>query len=69
MNLVRLAISLLIALLVVVALLGVLWWQSPPDALASYGVGGRVILGVLALSGLIGLWQLWTPPANSSSLR
>lgn len=69
MNTIRLFITVLILALVVVASLGILWWEAPPEALATYQVGGKVILGVLALSGLVGLWQLWTPPSSSASLR
>jgi hypothetical protein len=69
MNAIRLFISALILTLVVVAVLGIVWWQAPPEKLLAYEIGGKVILGVLAFSGLLGLWQLWTPPSSSLSLR
>lgn len=69
MNVIRLFISSLILALVVVAVLGIYWWQAPPETLLAYEIGGKVILGALAFAGLVGLWQLWTPPSSSLSLR
>lgn len=69
MNAIRLFISALIVALVVVAVLGIVWWQAPPEKLLAYELGGKVILGALACTGLVGLWQLWTPPSSSLSLR
>lgn len=69
MNVIRLFISVLIAALVVISALGIVWWQAPPDALATYQLGGKVVLGTLVLVGLLGLWQLWLPPSSARSLR
>ncbi|QDV04645.1 hypothetical protein Poly30_01360 [Planctomycetes bacterium Poly30] len=62
MNYVRSFISLLIALLVIISVYGVLWWENPPAPIANYEFGARVILGALVTSGLVGLWQLWSAP-------
>ena len=35
--------------------------EQPPDKLSSYEQGGKVILGLLIVSGIAGLWVLWSP--------
>ena len=62
MNLIRSSISLLLVAVVVLSGFGILWWNHPPEPLQGYANGGRLILGVLIASALIGLKVLWTPP-------
>lgn len=62
MNLIRSSISLLLVSVVVLGGLGIVWWNSPPAALQGSANGGRLILGVLIVSSLVGLKVLWTPP-------
>lgn len=62
MNIVRTLLTLLIVTLVVIATLGVFWWDNPPAPIANYQTGGKVILAVLALTGFFGIWKLWTAP-------
>jgi len=53
------------ALLVTVAALsifGFLWWGQPPDKIADYATGGRVILVLGFAASLFGLWRLWSTP-------
>ncbi len=63
MNLIRSLITVLIVALVVIAVLGISWWEAPPDKLAHYTSAGKFILGILAACGAASLWFLWRPPA------
>lgn len=67
MNLIRSLISLLFVTLVVLSVLGIVWWDSPPEPLAGYTSGGKAILGVLIVAGLVGLWRLWAPVDRSNA--
>jgi len=60
-NVLRSIISLLVTVLVVLSALGMVWWKQPPDKLSSYEQGGKLILGLLIVSGIAGLWVLWSP--------
>ncbi|MEZ6002859.1 MAG: hypothetical protein R3F17_04955 [Planctomycetota bacterium] len=62
MNIIRSLITLLILALVIIATLGVFWWETPPAPIANYQLGAKIILGALAASGLFGIWKLWTAP-------
>lgn len=64
MNIIRSLISLLIVALIVVSVYGIGWWSAPPDKLANYAMGGRVILGAMVLVGVLGLFRLWMPVAG-----
>jgi len=64
MNIIRTLISVLIALLVALSAYGLAWWGHPPEKLAPYATGGRVILAVLIVTGIGGIWRLWAPPAE-----
>jgi hypothetical protein len=61
MNTVRTLISVLIVAIAVLSILGIFWWNSPPEPVASYATGGQVILGILVASSVLGLWRLWAP--------
>ncbi len=69
MNIIRSLISVLILTLIVISVLGFVWWQDPPEKLAGYSLGGQAILAVLVLSGSVGLWRLWSPAGRSTRLR
>jgi hypothetical protein len=69
MNVIRSLMSLLMLALIVISVLGVLWWEAPPDQLAHYTTGGKLTLGVLAVVGVLGIWRLWAPPKSTDAAQ
>ena len=69
MNIIRSLISALIVVVVALGVYGLVWWGNPPEKLAPYATGGRVILAILIASGVGGLWRLWSAPAGRSRGR
>jgi len=69
MLLVKTLISALILWICVLAAYGIAWWGSPPEKLASYETGGKVILVVLIVGSLAGLVRLWRSGPTSVASR
>jgi len=61
-NVIRSLITLLIVALASLSVLGLAWWQAPPDPLVHYSIGGFAILGLLLVASAAGLWVLWRAP-------
>lgn len=59
MQILKMILSGFLLVLCVMIVLGFLWWGQPPEKLASYATGGRVILAVTFAGCLVGLWELW----------
>jgi hypothetical protein len=57
MNIVRIAISLFILVLIVVSASGWIWTGSHQTA--SQAAASRIVLGLCILAGLVGLTALW----------
>lgn len=59
MKLFKSILTLLLAALAILAVFGFGWWSHPPEKLAEYAGGGRLILGLTVLASVIGVWSLW----------
>ena len=66
MLLIKGLISVLILWICILAGYGIAWWDSPPEKLASYQTGGKVILVVLIVGSLGGLLRLWRSGPSSA---
>ena len=51
MNYIRTFISLLIVALIIIAIYGMFWWETPPAPIADYELGARIILAALVWTG------------------
>lgn len=57
MNVIRLAISLFIAVVIALSVMG--WFWSGTHQTASQSAGSRTVLGLCIVAGILGLAALW----------
>jgi hypothetical protein len=67
MRAIQALISIFILAVAAFSFMGILWWNHPPEKLAHYSGGGKVILGVLIAGCAVGLWRLWAPAKSNHS--
>jgi hypothetical protein len=69
MLLVKSLITLMLVWISALSVFGFAWWGHPPEKLASYQDGGRVILVLLVAGCVVGLVRLWRSGPASPQLR